>query len=220
MANQLRENAVYLAAWLPTLLASLGAITAILLGLARRNGRLARKHPKRSLIARQIAWLFLPGCLIGLAVAYGPMAPLFRSAARLDASVGDLVSEMTFTQLNDGSVKRLSEFRGNVLLVNLWATWCPPCRKELPTLNRLQKALGDQGLVVVTLSDESIDQLRGFLEKQAPVTVNGRVDTFGWLAIKDFRPFTLVIDRTGRLRDYAFGEQDYETFARKVEKYL
>jgi len=218
--DQLREKAVYLAAWLPTLLASLAVLTAILLWIARRAGRLAAKSPKVSSFARGVAWFILPGCVIGLVVAYGPMAPLFRSAERLHARVGEHAPDMTFTQLRDGSVKHLSDFHGKVLLVNLWATWCPPCRKELPTLNRLQEAMGEQGLVVVTLSDESSDQLLGFLEKHAPRTVNGHVDSFGWLAIKEFRPFTLVIDRTGRLRDYSFGEQDYETFARKVEKYL
>jgi thiol-disulfide isomerase/thioredoxin len=220
VTDQLHEKAVYLAAWLPNLLTSLTVLTAILLWVARRAGRLAAKAPKRASLARAVAWFVLPGCLIGLVLAYGPMAPLFRSAERLDARVGDLVPDMTFRQLGDGGVKHLSDFRGKVLLVNLWATWCPPCRKELPTLNRLQDALGDRGLVVITLSDESSDRLLGFVEEHAPRTVNGRVDSFGWLAIKDFRPFTLVIDRTGRLRDYSFGEQDFETFVRKIEKLL
>jgi thiol-disulfide isomerase/thioredoxin len=215
VTGQLREKAVYLAAWMPTLLASLTVLTTIMLWRARRTGRLAAKAHKGASLARLVAWFILPGCLIGLVVAYGPMAPLFRSAERLNARVGDLAPDMTFTQFSDGSVKHVSDFRGKVLLVNLWATWCPPCRKELPTLNRLQEALGDRGLVVITLTDESGDRLPGFLGEHAPRTVNGRVDSFGWLAIKEFRPFTLVIDRAGRLRDYSFGEQDYKTFVRK-----
>lgn len=218
--DQLREKAIYLGAWLSTVLAIVAVLGAILLWLARRTGRFAARNPRRAALTRGAAWFVLPGCVIGLVLAFGPMAPLFRSAERLDASVGDVVPDMTFTQLSDDSVKRLSDFRGKVLLVNLWATWCPPCRKELPTLNRLQEAFADRGLVVVTLSDEPGDRLAGALEKLAPHTLNGRVDSFGWLAIKDFRPFTLLIDRTGRLRDYSFGEQSFETFAHKVESCL
>lgn len=220
MLDQLGEKIIYLAAWVSTALVCLAVLAAILLWLARRSGRLAARRPKGSALLRAVAWFLLPGCLIGLFLAYGPMSPLFRSAERLSAGVGETAPDMTFTLVRDGSVKHLSDFRGKVLLVNLWATWCPPCRKELPTLDRLQETFGERGLVVVTLSDESRDQLREFLESSAPHTVNGRVDSFGWLAIKDFRPFTLVIDRDGRLRDYSFGEQDYETFARKVEQHL
>ena len=107
--------------------------------------------------AKTIGWVLLPGCAIGLFLAYGPMSPLFRTAKRLDARVGTVVPEMTFVQVSNGEVRHLSDFRGKVLLVNLWATWCPPCRRELPTLNRLQDALGSRGLVVVTLSDETKD---------------------------------------------------------------
>jgi thiol-disulfide isomerase/thioredoxin len=218
--DQLREKAVYIAAWLPPVLASLAIVCAILLLLVPRAGRLTASKPKGSSFARGVAWSILPGCLLGLVLAYGPMSPLFQSAARLDAQVGAPVPDMSFIALRDGGMHRLSDFRGKVLLVNLWATWCPPCRKELPNLNRLQEALGDQGLVVITLSDQPGEQLLAFVERNSPRTVNGRVDSFGWLAIKDFRPFTLVIDRAGYLRDYVFGEQDYATFARKVEKYL
>jgi hypothetical protein len=218
--DQLREKSIYLAAWVSTTLVCLAVLASILLWLARRSGRLAAKSPKRSALLRAVAWFILPGCLIGVFLAYGPLSPLFRSAERLRARVGEIAPDMTFTLVQDGAVKHLSDFRGKVLLVNLWATWCPPCRKELPTLNRLQEAFSERGLVVLTLSDEASDHLRGFLERHAPHTLNGRVDSFGWLGIEEFRPFTLVIDRNGRLRDYAFGEQDYPTIARKVEQHL
>jgi thiol-disulfide isomerase/thioredoxin len=210
----LREKGVYLAAWLPTLMMCVAAAMAGLIWLLRRDPRMSRRIP------RTLAGFLLPLCMIGLCVAYGPMAPLFRSAEKLHARIGEPAPDMAFTAVADRQARHLSDFRGKVLLVNLWATWCPPCRAELPTLNRLQEELAGRGLVVVTLSDESPDALAPFLEQHAPRTVNGCVDSFGWLAIKKFRPFTLLIDRTGVLRDYSFGSQDYATFARKVEKYL
>ncbi len=52
----------------------------------------------------------------------------------------------------DGGEVRFSDFKGTTLLVNLWATWCEPCREEMPTLNALQKAMAGQGFQVITLS--------------------------------------------------------------------
>src|SRR5260370_1669854 len=52
----------------------------------------------------------------------------------------------------EGKVGALADFRGKVVLLNIWATWCLPCRKEMPTLDRLQAKLGGPGFEVVTLS--------------------------------------------------------------------
>jgi thiol-disulfide isomerase/thioredoxin len=51
-----------------------------------------------------------------------------------------------------GRTLRLADFKGRLVLINLWATWCPPCRLEMPALDKLQEALGPQGLSVVAVS--------------------------------------------------------------------
>lgn len=51
-----------------------------------------------------------------------------------------------------GNARALSDFRGRTVLLNVWATWCPPCREEMPSLDRLQKALGGPGFEVLALS--------------------------------------------------------------------
>jgi thiol-disulfide isomerase/thioredoxin len=156
----------------------------------------------------------------GMIIAFGPMSPLFGTARLLDNRVGTPVPEMVFRLVEDGAERRLSDFRGRVVLVNLWATWCPPCRLELPVLNRLHGNYRERGLVVVTLTDEPPDQVRDVLQGQAPDTVNGTVTSFGWLAIRNFRPFTLILDRNGVLRDYFFGDQAYEAFESRMRPYL
>jgi hypothetical protein len=71
-------------------------------------------------------------------------------------------------------------------------------------------------VVVLTLSDQRPDEIADFLQKMAPDTFNGSVESYGWLAIRDFRPWSVVVDRAGNLRDYVFGMQDFESFEKKV----
>jgi len=221
MGILVQENAGHLAAWLPPVLAALGA-AAIAVLLCVWGRRRPARTVSRSLAA--LAWIarrvILPGSAIGLIVAFGPMAPLFTSSARLEGRIGEVVPDTRFWRVTDGGAQNLSDLRGKVVLVNLWATWCPPCRAELPTLNRLQEDHRKNGLVVLTLSDEQPARVAPFVTKLAPGALNGYVESFGWLDIRKFRPFSLIIDRDGVLRDFVFGAQDYSVFDRKVRAYL
>jgi hypothetical protein len=84
----------------------------------------------------------------------------------------------------------------------------------------LQEAYRDRGVVVITLTDEPREAAQQFVQEHAPAALNGYMSSFGWLEIESFRPFTLVVDRNGVLRDYFFGSQEYETFEARVRKYL
>jgi thiol-disulfide isomerase/thioredoxin len=61
------------------------------------------------------------------------------------------VGDIAFLDV-EGRTVRLADFKGRVVLINLWATWCPPCRAEMPSLQELQKLLGPEGLVVAPVS--------------------------------------------------------------------
>ena len=105
-----------------------------------------------------------------------------------------------------GSPIKLSNYSGKVLLVNLWATWCGPCRLETPELVKLNKEFRSQGLEVIGLStenpDDSVEQVREFVQ-------NYKVDyRVGWsgseVAValmqgRDAIPQSFVISRTGRI---------------------
>ena len=206
----LRQNAAHVAAWLPPF----GVFVALLSLAAFFWFR--RRHRR---VLRTLSFTIFLWAVIALIVMFGPMAPLFTSARRLDAWTGRPAPVVAFRDVAGGAERRLTAYTGRVVLVNLWATWCPPCREELPDLNRLQKAYAQRGLVVVTLSDESPDRLTRFLRRHAPDTVNG-VTSFEWLPVKTFRPFTFVIDRQGVVREFFFGSQEYTTFEQKIQPYL
>src|SRR4030042_5208982 len=83
-----------------------------------------------------------------------------------DKIVNSKAPDFTLKDLN-GKTVPLSAFRGKVVLLNFFATWCPPCRAEMPTLNKLYHALKPRGLEVIAVSTHrSINAIKDFLEKK------------------------------------------------------
>ena len=108
--------------------------------------------------------------------------------------------DFTLTDLS-GKSWTLSALRGKVVLVNFWATWCPPCRKEMPDLDALAHRFASQGLVVLSLSDEDRPKVAGYISShnlKYPILL----DTGGSTA-KSFHvqgiPKTFIFDRNGKL---------------------
>jgi thiol-disulfide isomerase/thioredoxin len=99
---------------------------------------------------------------------------------------------------------KLSDFKGRVLLVNFWATWCAPCIRELPSLDRLQSDLGDEGLLVLAISqDRGGAAVAGpFLEKldirSLGLFLDSKMRLGRALGVRAL-PWTFLIDREGRV---------------------
>ena len=138
----------------------------------------------------------------------------------INQSLGAKVPDLSFRLVSDGSRHQLREFEGQVILLNLWATWCPPCRTEMPALSRLHATYSERGLVVVTLSDEPREGLLAFAHNHALQTVNGYFESFDWFPIEQVRPLTFIIDRKGVLRKFLAGGKEYEVFEANVRPYL
>ncbi|MDQ6680032.1 MAG: TlpA family protein disulfide reductase [Pseudomonadota bacterium] len=101
-----------------------------------------------------------------------------------------------------GAEVSLAGFRGRVVLLNVWATWCPPCREEMPTLDRLQAALGGPNFEVVTVSidAEGLSVVQTFFRQIGVKHLHPYIDSFhevGDLGAMGV-PLTLLIDRRGR----------------------
>lgn len=104
----------------------------------------------------------------------------------------------------DGSLHELSDLRGKVVVLNLWASWCPPCRAEIPGLAALQRDLGASGLVVVGLNAEDLSSAR-LAEVAEDLGADYTVglpasELAGPLAGEGVLPHTWLIDRAGRVR--------------------
>lgn len=111
-----------------------------------------------------------------------------------------------------GKVIDLKDLRGRVVVVNFWATWCEPCRDEMPSLERLRERFQGRPLEVLTVNyGEGTPKIREFLQKQnisLPVLLDPEKEAaMAWRA--GGLPITFVVDRGGKVRHYAFGERDW-----------
>ena len=120
----------------------------------------------------------------------------------------------------DGKVVKLSEFKGKVIILNFWATWCPPCRAEIPEFVALQKKYANEGLAVigVSLDRQGPSVVKPFMQRFAmnyPVVMGDEkivADYGGMSAI----PKTFVIDRQGDVVAVHEGFTDQATFESEI----
>ena len=113
-------------------------------------------------------------------------------------------TELTLKNI-EGRDVRLSDYRGKVVMVNFWATWCPPCRKEIPDLIKLQRDYGSRGLQVigVTYPPEDLAEVRQFVREAKvnyPIAL-GSKETRVMFSSSEALPMTVVIGKDGRVRD-------------------
>jgi cytochrome c biogenesis protein CcmG, thiol:disulfide interchange protein DsbE len=133
----------------------------------------------------------------------------------LAATEGKIAPNFAFTLLSNQERRQLADYRGKVVLLNIWATWCVPCLKEMPDLDKLQKKFGDAGLVVINLSDESLEIIDRYLSKHPMVTTHGRVEKREVPEFYQFggaRPTSFLIGVRGEVIESIVGAKDLEYF--------
>jgi thiol-disulfide isomerase/thioredoxin len=123
-----------------------------------------------------------------------------------------------------GRIVRLSSYKGKVVLLNFWATWCPPCRAEMPDLIKMQRQYRKQGLQVIgiTYPPEQIGEVRRFVRKlrvNYPIAL-GMKETKTLFDESETLPLTIVIDRQGNIRDRIEGILLPEEFEQKIKPLL
>ncbi len=150
-----------------------------------------------------LALLFL-AVLLGLARSDGRSAPLSMLVPTLRHSAPPLV----FYD-EQGRRRELTEFRGKVVLVNFWATWCGPCRLEMPMLSKKQSQYAGSGFVVLYISLEDPGVLDGFYREHRYDGIQGRLaDAAPYYDAGRFYPLSYLIDREGRVAHRWSGRPD------------
>jgi cytochrome c biogenesis protein CcmG/thiol:disulfide interchange protein DsbE len=154
-----------------------------------------------------------------LAAAVGVMLlfamPSYRQG---EASIAGKTAE-DFSLEIDGKPKHLTDLKGKVVILNFWATWCPPCVEETPALNHLQKYIESRnGVILGVAADEDVDAYEKFLRDQAVVFPTYRdpstKDNHSPIAQSygtSMYPETYVIDRRGKIARKFIGFQQWDS---------
>ncbi len=146
--------------------------------------------------------LTVPGC----APSSQPVQSV-QQEATVGVNVGDLAPDFTLTDL-EGNQVSLSDFRGKAVFINFWATWCPPCRAEMPEIEAVYQEYKDKNVVVVGVDIlETEDKVRQFVERGGyswifVIDTTGEVtNNYGIAAI----PTSFFIDRDGIIKAVNIG---------------
>jgi peroxiredoxin len=158
------------------------------------------------------AAVFLAG---GIVLLWGGAAwardPAFENMEVAHASTPAAAPEFTLPT-PDGKKVSLAQLRGQVVFVNFWATWCPPCRVEMPSMERLHQQFKGRGLAMLAIDiGESPKQVARFM-KEFRLSFPALVDADSTVASRygvQGSPVTVLIDRNGRVVGRAVGPRDW-----------
>lgn len=157
--------------------------------------------------------ILITGVGIGLTVykASGPTQSGTGQVVQV-AQVGQPAPEFTLPLVGGGEV-RLSDLRGKVVMINFWATWCPPCKAEMPSMERLYARFKKSGFEILAVNAEvdGLEILPEFLQKHGH-TFPVPVDTDGEVQVNYgvFRfPESFIVDKNGRIVEHIIGARDW-----------
>jgi thiol-disulfide isomerase/thioredoxin len=157
------------------------------------------------------------------------MRKIILTALLLLASVSALAqssqraASLTLRDIH-GRPLSLADYRGKVVLINFWATWCPPCRQEIPDLIKMQRQYQKKGLQIIgiTYPPETLSEVRGFARKlrmNYPIALGTKASKAQFTSSETL-PVTVVIDRDGAVRGVIEGIMYSDEFDQKVKPLL
>ena len=151
----------------------------------------------KSFVALMLA-ILVGGGMVWLGRVENPDALVGKPAPRRGAPAPDF----TLTDLS-GETHTLSDYQGRVVIINFWATWCHPCREEMPDMQEIYEEYQDDGLVILAVNaNESQATVQAFADEYEltfPILLNSAADIVDLYDVQSF-PSTYFVDADGRIR--------------------
>jgi len=167
------------------------------------------RNPSLRAWVATVLWLVLPAAVVNAEL---PAPDLSYELTKLDAPIP--APDFTLEDM-DGKRHSLSDYRGKVIMLNFWATWCPPCRREIPSMESIYRDLGKSGFLVLAVNE--------FEEPDHVFAYTGQLSVFPTFPILFDRdsavsqaykvkglPTTVLIDTQGRIVYRAVGGRDFD----------
>jgi thiol-disulfide isomerase/thioredoxin len=152
--------------------------------------------------------------LIALLTAWLAVAPLVQAKTPGEVEIGSVLREAPLQGLS-GPNRKLSDYRGKPLIINVWASWCGPCRMEMGSLDRLAKRYGGKQFAVIGIStDDYPDAARSFLQKSGtafPNFIDGKPWPLENMLGANRLPLTVLVDAHGRVLAKYYGAREWDS---------
>lgn len=133
--------------------------------------------------------------------------------AQTNSTMPEVVPLFTLSDISGNSVS-LESLRGSVVMINFWATWCPPCIEELPTMHALKDSLADEPFEILAINmGESVEDIDKFLQRTEmelgfPLLLDTHNEVSTLYEVRGL-PATLVVDKTGKFAFGGVGARDW-----------
>lgn len=167
---------------------------------------------------KHLKWIIIVGLIIAVAVAIVMMPPPNKEAL----AIGDNLPEFRLKDL-EGNEFFSNQYKGKVMLINFWATWCTYCIEEQPELQRLSEKYGGEDFQTVAMlqDDNNIDYAIQLKDKSGvtfPILIDKSKKIFDIFGVGDNLPYTLLVDRSGKIRfiHAGFSAKDIQAYEKEI----
>lgn len=175
---------------------------------------------------RSLIWLTMAGLALLATIALNRLGEIGKNAQTMtSAGLALRVPELVLADLK-GQPQSLGQWQGKVLIINYWATWCLPCREEMPGFSRLQDKYRDKGVQFVGISIDTVDKITEFQKTTAvgyPLLIGDMAAMENSARLGNTRqalPFTAVFDREGRLSATKLGRLSEPELERQLAELI
>lgn len=125
----------------------------------------------------------------------------------------------------DGVKEEIGQWQGKVRVINFWATWCPPCKHEIPAMIELQNQYGRQGLQIVGIALDNSEAVSAYIKESGinyPILLGDEAIEISEKLGNDMGvlPYTVIVDQAGNIASVHYGELDRDTLEGAIKKLL